>query len=91
MHSFFNEKSINKDNSKLDVFNIKPECYSRAIYEFNENAINLIYSENFDQAYMMLLSAHSFLQKLKASANIKNAGIIILTHHNLSLCYQKLL
>lgn len=75
------------DNDKL---NIKAECYPTVIYEFNENAVNLIYSENYEQAYVLLLNASSFLQKLKASSQCKNANILLLTHHNLALCYQKL-
>ena len=59
------------------------------MYELNENAINSICSENYDRASTLLLKAGFLLNKLNAANSRKSASIVLLTHHNLALCYQK--
>jgi len=75
---------------ELELTNVKLDDYPTITYELNENALNLIYNENYERAQLMLQRAVSFLQKVNAHTNTQNAGIILLTHHNLALCFQKL-
>ena len=73
----------------LDVTNVKLEDFPTVIYELNENALNLVYNENFERASTLLLKAAFFLQKSNAASSPKDASTILLTHHNLALCCQK--
>ncbi len=73
----------------LDVSGIKMDDYPTVIYELNENALNLIYNESYERASTLLLKAAFFLQKVNAATVPQNASTVLLTHHNLALCYQK--
>lgn len=88
--------SANKNSSDelsemlgIATLNAKPDSYPVLIHELNENALNHICTENHERAYVLLLAASSFLQKMNASSQIKNAAITVLTYHNLALCYQR--
>lgn len=93
------KQNIGSDRSKdkkenEDIFQeivIGEEDYPLLLYELNENALNLIYNENYERASMLLQKAAIILDKQKPTLakSKKNASIVLLTHHNFALCYQK--
>jgi len=63
--------------------------YPILILELNEDALNFIYNENYEQASVLLQKAALLINKISTPNSKKNAKFILLSHHNLALCYQK--
>ena len=55
----------------------------------NENATSFIFNENYEGAVELLENSILLLKQINASSQVGNALIILLSHHNLALCYQK--
>ena len=68
---------------------LNSEDIPTAIYEMNENATSFIFNENYEGAVELLEKSILLLKQINASSQVGNALIILLSHHNLALCYQK--
>jgi len=84
-----NNHSIKDKLKAVTDISFNSESIPAIIYELNENAISSIFSENYEAAIELLKKANMLIQKINGGSDPRNASIILLTHHNLALCYQK--
>ncbi len=59
------------------------------IYELQENAQNCIAGEDYRKAIIFYDKAYHILQTLNVEQSSKDKHLMLITTHNLALCYQK--
>ena len=60
------------------------------LHEINDSAINFITRESYEKALILLQKAQAILEQIRLEKNPKDRYIVLVTLHNMAMCYQKI-